>query len=161
MDPTATRPLPVRCCCPPLDGAVRHPDGDVIHIRTQYTYGDDLSLSKRSVQYRVATDKDGNPVVIPYNDAFLGEEALMEIGVKDWSLVMDDGKPLPVDLTTILLLPPDVGASVSQAINEHWEASKAPVPNPSGAPSPATSPESSTARPNRATRRSRKPSTQS
>ena len=160
MDPTATVPVPVRCCCPPVDGAVRHPDGDVIHIRSQYTYGDDLALSKRSVQYRVATH-EGKPVVLPYTDGFLGEEAMLEIGVKEWTLVTADGEPLPVDLTTILLLPGDVGALLSERINELWEASKVPLPNGSGAPSPASSAASGAARPNRATRRSKKGSTPS
>lgn len=160
MDPTATRPVPVRCCCPPVDGAVRHPDGDTIHVRTQYTYGDELALSRKSVRYQIGTH-EGKPVVLPYTDGFLGEEAMLEIGVRDWTLVDGEGKPLPVDLTTILLLPGDVGALLSEEINAAWEASKVPLPNASGAPSPASSPASGTARPNRATRRSKKHSTSS
>lgn len=159
MDPTATVPVPVRCCCPPVDGALRHPDGDTIHIRSQYTYGDDLTLSKRSVQYKVGVH-DGKPVVLPYTDGFLGEEAMVEIGVKDWTLENDDG-PIPVALSSILLLPGDVGALLSERINALWEASKAPLPNVSGAPSPASSAANGAARPNRATRRSKKDSTPS
>lgn len=157
MDPTATTPVPVRCCCPPVDGAVRHPDGDIVHIRSQYTYGDELALSKRSVQYKLVVH-EGKPLMLPYTDGFLGEEAMLEIGVKDWTLVNDNG-PIPVELSTILLLPGDVGALLSERINELWEASKAPLPNVSGAPSADGSP--TTARPNRKTRRSRKPLTPS
>lgn len=152
MDPNATRELPVRCCCPPLDGALRHPDGDIIRIRTQYNYGDALALSRQSVQYRLVEGE--KPQVLPYTDAFLGAEAMMRIGVASWTLEDADGKPAEVDP---LLLPQDVGEFVSEEINTEWEASRAPLPNGSGAASQGSSSEIGAAPPNRATRRSKKP----
>lgn len=159
IDPTATVPVEIRCPCPPKDGAVRHPDGDSVDVRTQYGYGDSLTLARKSVQYRTGLDKDKQTIIIPYNDAFLQHETLLELGVKGWTIEDPDGQPLAVGLPTILLLPEDIGEYIATKINELYEASKASVPNASGAQSPATSPESSDARPNRATRRSRKPST--
>lgn len=154
IDPAATHPVEVRCLCP----GAPHPS-DTITVRSEYGYGDALKLAKAAVQYRVVQNKKGEPVVLPYEDAFLQEEALLALGVKAWTLLDADGNPVPVGLPTILLLPPDVGEQVSTAINALYEASKVPVPNGSGAPSRASTPGSSAARPNRATRRSKRPST--
>ena len=161
IDPTATVPVPIRCPCPPKDGEPRHSDGDSVDVRSQYGYGDSLALAKKSVQYRVGLNKDKESVVIPYEDAFLKHESLMELAVKSWTLEDADGEPLPIGLPTFLLLPEDIGNVIAEKVNELYEASKATVPNGSGGPSPASSPETSPAPPNRATRRSRKPSTRS
>lgn len=161
IDPNATTPLTVRCLCPPNpDGSVRHPDGDTVRIRAYYGYGDALALAKAGVQYRMVVH-EGKPAVVPYTDAFLQEQKMVELGVQAWTIEQADGTPLPLDLSTILLLPPDVGEQVSEAINAAYEACRAPVPNGSGAPSPLASPENTSARPNRATRRSKKHSTPS
>ena len=162
IDPTATEPLKVRCVCPPLaDGTPRH-DEDTIDVRSQYGYGDSLNLSRKGVQYKIGVNPETkDPVVLPFTDAFAEHEALLEMAVTGWTLTDGKGDPLPVALSTILLLPEDVGNAVANAANAHYEASKAPVPNASGGPSPAGSPETPPARPNRATRRSKKPSTPS
>jgi len=159
QDPDATTPISIRCVCPPKDEAVRHPDGDTVGVRTQYSYGDELQLSKQSVRYQTAVIKD-KPMILPYTDAFLKEEAMLEIGIKDWTILNAEDQPVPVALSSILLLPPDVGSLLSVTINDLWEKSKASVPNGSGAPSLVSTAENSDARPNRATRRSRKHSTQ-
>ena len=158
IDPTATVPVPIRCPCPPVDGEPRHPDGDSVDVRSQFGYGDSLALAKKSVQYRVGLDKDQQAIVLPYTDAFLQHETLLELAIKSWTIVTESGEPLPVGLPTILMLPEDIGNVIAERINELYEASKATVPNVSGGQSPATSPETSPAAPNRATRRSRKPS---
>lgn len=159
IDPTATVPVPIRCPCPPKDGEPRHSDGDIVDVRSQYGYGDSLKLAKASVQYRISVDKDNNPLVVPYTDAFLQHETLLELAVQSWTIQTESGEPLPVGLPTILMLPEDIGNVLAERVNELFEASKATVPNGSGGQSPATSPETSPAPPNRATRRSRKPST--
>jgi hypothetical protein len=157
IDPTATEPIEVRCVCP----GTPH-DKDTIAVRSQYGYGDSLALSKASVKYQIGVHpKDKTPLVLPYTDAFSQHEALLELAVKEWSLVDHEGKPLPVALSSILLLPEDIGELIATKVNEFYEASKASVPNASGEPSQDSTPESSPTPPNRATRRSRKPSTRS
>jgi len=115
---------------------------DTVTIRTQYGYGDLLELGRVHANGRI--------------DPMLERAKLLELGIKSWSFVDDKGQPIPVGLPMILLLQQDVVQPIAVAIDEAYQASDPPVPNPSSGRSAPSSPASSTASPNRATRRAKR-----
>lgn len=147
IDPEATEvvPLPWELCKPKPDGSRWH-DSDTVTVRTEYGYGDTVELA------RVHTDAGRI-------DAMGERVKLIEIGLKDWSLVGPDGAPIPVTLDNLMRLPPNAGQYIAQQIDERFSASDVPVPNDSSGRSQPSSLASSTASPNRAQKRAAKRST--
>lgn len=120
-------------------------DHDTVTIRTQYGYGDLLELSK------VHTFGKVDP---------MGERAkLLQLAIVGWSFTDAAGEPVPVDLPHILMLRQDVVEPIVVRVDEHYESSRAPVPNGSSGPSAPSSQAKVPASPNRAQRRAAKRST--
>lgn len=128
-----------RCYCP----GEPH-ENDTVVVRAQYGYGDVLELA------RVHTGR---------LDPMAERAKLLELGIVEWSFVGKDGQPAPIGLPMILLLHPEIVEPIAQRIDELYQESAPPLPNSSSGPSRPSSPESSTASPNRATRRAARRST--
>lgn len=60
---------------------------------------------------------------------------LVLAALRSWSLVDDEGQPVPVEATTVGRLRPDRLEPIAAAVNAAYERARAPLPNASGAPS--------------------------
>lgn len=148
VNPEQFAPLDVPCPCPPhANGEPRH-DHDTVMLRTRLHYGD-LQAVSRAGSILGVWDKESATL------------KLMEIGIGSWTFTDDDGKPVEPSPALIRML--DTG--LAQAIQEELEkryveaTERQTLPNGSGGRSEPSSPAISPVPPNRATRRSRKPST--
>lgn len=115
-DATAVIDLPWEVCKPKADGTRWH-EHDTVTIRTEYGYGDTVQLARvHTLAGRI--------------DPMAERVKLLEIGVRDWSLVDADGKPIPVGAATILLLPSKVGEFIGERIDEFYATADDELPNP-------------------------------
>lgn len=142
IDPDATRVVDLpECYCP---GSPH--DHDSVTVRAQYGYGDVLTLaSVHTAAGRI--------------DPMAERAKLLEVGITSWTFTDSDGQPVPVGLPMILLLRDDIVQPIAAAIDDAYQQSTPPVPNPSSGQSRPSSAASLTALPNRATRRAARRST--
>lgn len=142
IDPDATRVVELpECYCPNTPH-----DHDTVTIRAQYGYGDVLTLaSVHTAAGRI--------------DPMAERAKLLELGIREWTFTDSSGDPVPIGLPMILLLREDIVAPIAAAIDDAYQQSTPPVPNPSSGRSQPSSAGSSTALPNRATRRAARRST--
>lgn len=147
-DPNATQTvdLPWELCKPKPDGSHWH-EHDTVDLRTEFVYADTLRLANVHTNGRID----------PGSERF----ELLQIGIRGWSILDGEGKPLDVGPATILMLPPTAGGWIAQKLDEFYIASDVTLPNPSSGRSAPSSPASSTASPNRATRRARRSTSKS
>ena len=148
INPEHYAPFEVPCPCPPLaNGEPRH-DHDTVMLRTRLTYGDMQAVSRA-----------GSILGIWDNES--ATLKLMEIGIGSWTFVDDDGKPVEPQAAMIRLLDPAIAVPIQNELDARYgEAQeRMKLPNPLGGRSQPSSPESSTASPNRAMRRAAKHST--
>lgn len=129
------------CVCPN-----KPHDHDTVTIRTQFGYGDVMQLAK--------VHTSAGKV-----DPMAERAKLLELGIRGWSFVGEDGAPVPVGLPMILLLRPSIIEPIAEAIDDAWQKSDEPLPNASSGRSRLSSLASSTALPSRAIRRAAKRST--
>lgn len=142
VQPDATEDFALsECHCP----GTPH-DHDTVTLRTEFAYADLMALGK------VHTD-------LGRIDPLAERAKLLEIGIRGWSFVDDEGEPVPVSLPMILLLKPQIVEPIAVHIDELYQASTEPLPNGSGGQSRRSAPVSLAAYPNRATRRAAKRST--
>lgn len=114
---------------------------DTVTLRTEYSYGDLIELGRVVVSDLGKLDAMGERV------------KLLQLGVVGWNFVDAAGEPVPIDIVTLLKLKSSIAVPVMQRIDELYQASSEPLPNASSGRSQPSSPESSTALPNRAMRR--------
>ncbi|HXU85587.1 MAG TPA: hypothetical protein VN773_07255 [Verrucomicrobiae bacterium] len=130
VDPSATRPVSLGPCrCPLVNGQAPH-EADSANVVIRYGYGE-LGAIRRALRTQGV-------------EAF--KMAAIQLGVKSWNLVLPDGTPRPVDAdqvarldeatVTLFMGSDDVVGLLDEAFAED------PLPNASGGPSPAGSPES-------------------
>lgn len=136
IDPDAREVVELsECFCP----GTPH-EKDTVTVKAQYGYGDLIELAKvHAVAGRI--------------DPMAERAKLLEIAITDWSFVDKDGEPIPVGLPMILLLNQSIVGIVAQRVDQLYQESAPPLPNPSSGRSQPSSQASSTASPNRALRR--------
>ncbi len=148
VNPTLTEPIEVACPCPPhVNGNPRH-EQDTILIRALLHYGDLQAISRAGSMFGVW-------------DSESATLKLMELGILSWTFTDDDGQPVEVQPAMIRLLDPSIAEPIQAALDERFQEAmkRKQLPNGSGGRSAQSSPATTASQPNRATRRSRKPST--
>jgi hypothetical protein len=143
-NPDATEVIDLdREYCPPKPDGTPYHDHDSVTVKTDYSYGDLLFVSKLG---------QATPGILWDNEmATLG---LLSRAIRGWSFVDDEGKPVEIGLPMIRLLHAEVADKVAEVADRHYTESTTTLPNVSGAPSPASSPESRSASPKRKRKRS-------
>lgn len=131
-------------CQPKPDGSAYH-EFDTVSVRTEWGYGDMLAINKMG---------SGNPSLLW--DAELGTLTLLARAITAWSFVDKEGKPVPIGMPMIRLLDPAIADQIAAVADRHYTEATSQLPNPSGAPSQPSSPESLSALANRAARRTAK-----
>ena len=152
IDPEATDTIEFPCPC---EGSPH--EVDTVTVRSEYGYGDLTEIQRKSLRF-VPIDKDGETQVVTISDPEAEHFALLEIGVKAWTFLEDDGSPMELSLPNIRTLRDDIGNTIADRINALYLAAKErqQLPNPSSGRSPASSSETSSASTNRAQRRAAK-----
>ena len=152
VNPEKYDPLDVPCPCPPFpNGEPRH-DHDTVMLRTRLHYGD-LQAVSRAGSILGIWDKESATL------------KLMEIGIGSWTFTDDEGKSVEPSPAMIRLLEPSLAQIIEAELDKRYgEAQeRLQVPNESSGRSAQSSPATTPASPNRATRRaagqSTKPST--
>ena len=140
IDPEATETVDLPACwCPNQPH-----DHDTVTIRSEYGYGDLLELTRVHMAGKL--------------DPMAERAKLLELGIKAWSFVDEDG-PVEVTAANIARLHQPVVEPIVVAIDLAYNSSAPSLPNASSGRSRPSSPASSTASTNRATRRLAKRST--
>jgi hypothetical protein len=129
-DASETIDLDREYCPPKADGSQYH-EHDTVTVRTGYGYGDVLAINKMG---------HTNPGLLW--DAEMATLTLLSRAIRAWSFVNEAGEPVPVGVPMIRLLPAPVGEQIAEVADKYFQASQGPLPNPSGAPSRPSSPES-------------------
>lgn len=90
----------IDCVCPAKpDGSTRHPDGDTIDLRQRLDFRGGLT-ARNVISLSIREDPE-----ISEADIFAGlTETYLVHGIESWTLVGDDGKPLPVTKANIRAL---------------------------------------------------------
>ena len=148
VNPEQFEPLDVPCPCPPHpNGEARH-DHDTVMLRTRLHYGDLQAISRA-----------GSILGVWDNESATFK--LMEVGIGSWTFTDDDGKPVEPSPEMIKRLDPGIARRLQVELEKrHAEAQEVMnLPNEFGGRSEASSPAIRPTPPNRATRRSKKPST--
>ncbi len=117
--------------CPPKPDGSRYHDHDTVTVRTEYGYGDVLQVNKMG---------NANPGL--YWDSEAATLTLWSRAITAWSFVDDKGEPVAVGIPMMKLLDDRIGDRVGDVINDHYGKARDELPNPSGDPSPPSSPES-------------------
>jgi hypothetical protein len=153
IDPDATETIEIPCPC---EGTPH--EMDTVTVRSEYGYGDLTDIQRKCLMFIPAHNKDGSAAIVTVTDPEREHFALLEIAVKAWTFLEDDGTPTLLDEKSIRTLRDDIGNTIGARVNALYldALKRQALPNPSGEPSPPSSPESSPAGPNRETRRAAK-----
>ena len=92
--------MPIRCVCPPkADGSPRHA-GDTITLRDTLGFVQTQTARNAALLLRQDAVNDGEPLDPAEVLAVLTEQYVLQ-GVSAWTLVGEDGKPIPVSRATL------------------------------------------------------------
>lgn len=80
----------IECVCPPKDGQTRHPGGDQVNLRPTLDTRSSLAMRWAVIQLK-SDDPDASVAEVL---ATMSEMYLLH-GIESWTLVDEDGKPLP------------------------------------------------------------------
>lgn len=133
------------CVCP----GTPHERDTITHL-ADVGYDDIVAIARASTRQIPTTNAKGEPMLMTYQDPFVEQIALLERMVVGWSYVDAEGKSLPLNPKR---LREAIAEPLAEKLDAIYQSARKPVPNVSGGPSPAPSPE--LVKPNRATRRSR------
>ncbi len=159
IDPESTSTFDVPCVCPKEGGGLWH-EKDTVTVRDQYGYGDLIDIQTKSIRF-VPVEIKGETQIVSVADPGREHFALMDVAVKEWTFCDKAGEPVLVEMESFRRLPEDTGNLIAVKVNAIYEAFKKgqTLPNPSSGRSQPSPRGSSTASPNRATRRAAKRST--
>lgn len=153
----ATIPCP---CAPKRDGELRHPAGDTVTLRERLDYHAAATITK-SIQLLKTEDPDASAAEILATMT----EAYVLFGIESWTLLDEDGKPLPVTkphIRSMILANPEAAEVVADAADEQYqEQILLPLLARAANSSPPTPTGSSTSPPNSSRETRRKPSSRS
>ncbi len=86
----------IECVCPTRAGAPRHPDGDTVTLRERLDFRS-VTAIRHGISFVEREESDAYTAEIL---AVLTEGYILH-GVESWTLVGEDGKPIPVTRTAI------------------------------------------------------------
>lgn len=107
--------VPIACICPPVDGQMRHPGGDIVTLRDRLPFHEALAV-RNDVGVAAISDPDATEgdILATLTEAYLVH------GIESWTLA-DDGGPIPATKAAIrerLLASLDAALAVGEAADE-------------------------------------------